>query len=498
MNMKKLLIVICILANQFINSSKAQAPQSFNYQAVARDGTGAALSNQAVSFRVSLLQGTATGTNVYSETHAVTTNQFGLVNFAIGSGTLVSGSFTTINWATGPYFVQVEIDATGGSTYVVMNTTQLLSVPYAMYAGNGSTTGQNVGDMMYWNGTSWTNLTVGVQGQVLTMCGGIPTWGGCLPQLTTNAATNITQTSATITGSITSTGGLTITASGICYSITQNPTISNSIVANLNATLQNLSAGVTYYARAYATNSIGTAYGNQISFTTLNTAVPILHLDSTSFISAISAQFSYYIISNGGSSITNQGVCVSTAPNPTTSNIVSVWYDSIGGLQPNTLYYARAYATNSTGTGYSNQITFTTTNLPSFSLNGFTVYIQPAPATYAEWGPTTTTTGATSSSNGLVNTTTIVNSLGTYNSGNYAAKVCDDLILYGFSDWYLPSKDEIQLALSNQGAFWDAFYGYWSSTEANISTAYYDGYWVGTPTTATKTVVKTIGCVRHQ
>jgi hypothetical protein len=134
MNTKKLLIIICILANQFINSANAQAPQSFNYQAVARDGTGAVLSNQSVSFRISLLQGSVTGTNVYSETHPVTTNQFGLVNFAIGGGTLVNGSFANINWAQGPYFVQVELDATGGSTYVIMNTAQLLSVPYAQFA----------------------------------------------------------------------------------------------------------------------------------------------------------------------------------------------------------------------------------------------------------------------------------------------------------------------------------------------------------------------------
>jgi hypothetical protein len=132
--MKKLLIVICILANQFINSAKAQAPQSFNYQAVARDAAGAVISNQAVSFRISLLQGSSTGTSVFTETHNVNTNQFGLVNFGIGSGTLLNGSFSTINWANGPYFVQIEIDITGGSNYVSMNTTQLLSIPYALYA----------------------------------------------------------------------------------------------------------------------------------------------------------------------------------------------------------------------------------------------------------------------------------------------------------------------------------------------------------------------------
>jgi hypothetical protein len=134
MNTKKLLIIICILAIQFINSAKAQAPQSFNYQAVARDASGAVLGNQAVSFRISLLQGSATGTSSYTETHSVTTNQLGLVNFAIGGGTVVNGNFATINWAQGPYFAQIELDPSNSGTYALMNTTQLLSVPYAQYA----------------------------------------------------------------------------------------------------------------------------------------------------------------------------------------------------------------------------------------------------------------------------------------------------------------------------------------------------------------------------
>jgi hypothetical protein len=134
MNTKKLLIIFCIIANQFINSAKAQAPQSFNYQAVARDASGAVISNKAVSFRISLLQGSATGASAYTETHAVTTNLLGLVNFAIGGGTVVSGNFATINWAQGPFFAQVELDAANNGTYVVMSTTQLLSVPYANFS----------------------------------------------------------------------------------------------------------------------------------------------------------------------------------------------------------------------------------------------------------------------------------------------------------------------------------------------------------------------------
>jgi hypothetical protein len=81
-----------------------------------------------------LLQGSAVGTSVYTEIHTVSTNLLGLVNFAIGGGTVISGSFANINWAQGPYFVQVELDAANNGTYLIMSTTQLLSVPYAQYA----------------------------------------------------------------------------------------------------------------------------------------------------------------------------------------------------------------------------------------------------------------------------------------------------------------------------------------------------------------------------
>jgi len=134
MKIKNYLFAIITFAHLLINTSFGQAPQSFNYQAVARDASGLVLGNQAVNFRISLLQGSATGASAYTETHAVTTNLLGLVNFAIGGGTVISGNFATINWAQGPFFAQVELDAANNGTYVVMSTTQLLSVPYAQYA----------------------------------------------------------------------------------------------------------------------------------------------------------------------------------------------------------------------------------------------------------------------------------------------------------------------------------------------------------------------------
>jgi hypothetical protein len=116
----------------------AQSPQAFNYQAVIRDANGNLLENQAVGIKISLLQGSATGQEVYAETHATTTNPYGLVDLKIGTGTATTGQFDTIAWGAGPYYLQLAVDLTGGANYAVMGTTQMLSVPYALYAEEGS------------------------------------------------------------------------------------------------------------------------------------------------------------------------------------------------------------------------------------------------------------------------------------------------------------------------------------------------------------------------
>jgi uncharacterized protein (TIGR02145 family) len=131
--MKKL-IIIFVLFNLIIFSLSAQAPHGINYQAIARDALGEAITNQTVSFRISLLHGGVAGPAIYIETHAVNTNQFGLANMVVGQGVPLIGNFQTINWAEGPYFMQTELDAVLSGTYVLMGTTQLLSVPYALHA----------------------------------------------------------------------------------------------------------------------------------------------------------------------------------------------------------------------------------------------------------------------------------------------------------------------------------------------------------------------------
>jgi hypothetical protein len=120
----------------------AQTPQKMSYQAVIRNSSDVLVTNTQIGMEINIRQGSSTGTVVYTETQTPTTNANGLVSIEIGGGTVASGNFSSINWANGPYFVKTETDpngATGGIAYTITGTSQLLSVPYALYAANAGT-----------------------------------------------------------------------------------------------------------------------------------------------------------------------------------------------------------------------------------------------------------------------------------------------------------------------------------------------------------------------
>ena len=129
----KRIIIICA-AVLMTASVFAQAPEKMSYQAVVRDGSNNLVTSSSVGMQLSILQGSASGTAVYVETQTPTSNANGLVSLELGSGTVVSGNFTTIDWANGPYFIKTETDPTGGTNYTISGTSQLLSVPYALHA----------------------------------------------------------------------------------------------------------------------------------------------------------------------------------------------------------------------------------------------------------------------------------------------------------------------------------------------------------------------------
>ncbi|MFN5207934.1 MAG: FISUMP domain-containing protein [Bacteroidota bacterium] len=238
----------------------SQAPQKFSFQAVIRNNSNNLILNAPVGIRIKILQGSATGTAVYTETHSVNTNNNGLVDLQIGGGTSVNGSISSINWNNGPYFISCETDPSGGNNYTIASTIQLLSVPYALFASeaaNGLSNGTVTGQMMYWNGTSWMNLNPGTQAQVLTLCNGIPTWtsGGQCPT-PAGSISSLNCAGATGTGTLTSSQP----ASGVSTTITYSggnggsypaQSVSSSGVTGLNASLtagnfSNGSGAITY------------------------------------------------------------------------------------------------------------------------------------------------------------------------------------------------------------------------------------------------------------
>ena len=208
-----------------------------------------------------------------------------------------------------------------------------------------------------------------------------------LPTLTTSAVTNITQTTAVSGGNITSTGGSPVIARGVCWSTLTDPAITDSLTADGSgagsfvSNITGLTTGVEYYVRAYATSSIGTAYGNQHVFTTLS--VPTLVTTVPSGITRTSAISGGDITSDGGSPVTVRGVCWSITPVPTTAGShttdgsdTGTFVSNITGLTSGLTYYLRAYGTNSTGTAYGNELSFTTPDVPTVTTSPVTIVTQ--------------------------------------------------------------------------------------------------------------------------
>ena len=195
--------------------------------------------------------------------------------------------------------------------------------------------------------------------------------------ITTAAASNITETSATLGGNITSTGTPPFTERGVCYATTRNPTINHIKRAvtgmgtgSFSASVTGLTPNTSYYVRAYAINDNGAVYGNEENFTTSATPgnSPALTTTAASSISATGATLGGNITNAGTPAYTERGVCYATTQNPTTANNkravagtgTGSFSTAVTGLSANTRYYVRAYAINTAGTEYGNEVNFTT------------------------------------------------------------------------------------------------------------------------------------------
>lgn len=296
-----------------------------------------------------------------------------------------------------------------------------------------------------------TNSTGTVYGAEQTF-----TTGNGLPQVTTGSVSNITATTAVCSGNVTSDGGIAVTAKGFCWSTAQYPTVSGTHgnegggTGSFNGSLTNLSIGTTYYVRAYATNSTGTAYGEQISFTTSDglptvaTTAPVL-TDSTVATGG-------NVTSDGGFPVTARGICYGPLPYPDltstyshTSNGTGTGYFSSQFSLPggSGTFYVRAYATNANGTSYGEQYSVIQPydTLPTFQYGGHTYRVGPRVGPY-HWDD--------------------------------ANSYCNNLTIYGYSDWRLPTRNELtQMAhiidiVNHTGNVRE----HWSSTACSEDTHY--------------------------
>lgn len=345
-----------------------------------------------------------------------------------------------------------------------------------------------------------------------------------LPSVTTNVISNITQTTAKSGGNVLSSGGSPVKLRGVCWSTSSGPTISNSHTSNgsgigtFGSSITGLTSNTTYHIRAYATNSSGTAYGDELSFITLqNPVVPTLTTATATNITQTSALSGGNVTSDGGASVTAYGVCWSTSPSPDLGD--SYTYDgngtgsftsSISGLNSNTTYYIRAYASNNVGTSYGNQISFKTLDEVTYFIgqnyNGGVIFYIDNTGQHGLIASTSDqvdgigwyngsyiVTGAneTAIGTGNSNTEKIIDALG---NGTYAAHTCYLLWIGYYGDWFLPSKDELDVLFDLTGpASLDENSYYWSSTESGgsgfgsgawYSSKYFGGY--GGPTFTAK------------
>lgn len=215
---------------------------------------------------------------------------------------------------------------------------------------------------------------------------------GEIPVVTTSSVIDITTDSAVCGGNVISDGGTSIISRGVCWSKTENPTTADSFTSDGSGTgvfesiLTALDANTTYFVRAYATNSLGTAFGDQITFITLGEG-PAVSTSPVTEIGTFTATCGGNVTAENGSAVTARGVCWSNQQYPTILNNLTTdgsglgeFYSYLTGLSPNTLYFVRAYATNGQGTAYGLQTQFETAEMPEY----FKLYV---PGDYQGWNP---------------------------------------------------------------------------------------------------------------
>jgi Protein of unknown function (DUF1566) len=351
-----------------------------------------------------------------------------------------------------------------------------------------------------------------------------------LPSITTTDPSSVGNTIAISGGKITNAGSSPIIARGVVWSTSPTPTIADfkttdgTGTGTFVSTLTALLPTTLYYIRAYATNSSITAYGNEKTFTTTNVVVtlPTLTTTAASSITLTTATAAGTITSDGGAPITERGVCWATTTLPTIINTrtingtgIGIFTSDLTALTQATTYYVRAYATNTAGTAYGAEITCTTLAPPPFvigqSHQGGTIFyldssgihgliVADVDQTTSPWGCATVAIAGTlpDLGTGNANTNLITTACSDITA---AARICSNLTLNTQTDWYLPSKTELNTLFLNKTASMNLTSGsYWSSTQSDVpaasNEAFYQNFGNGTVSTFIKSANYRVRAIR--
>ena len=486
--MKKIILSLVAIATISL-SSFGQAPEGFKYQEVVRDAGGLILNNQAVGMRLTVQQGSIGGTAVYAETFSPTTNAYGLVNLEIGTGT-TTDDFTSIDWANGPYFMETAVDFLGGMTWVVMGTSQLMSVPYALYAKTAENVTNDLIDDADADPTNelqdWSSLP-GIPAELADGTDDVddadadPTnelqdWSNLpgIPAELADGTDDVDDADADPTNELQDWSNLPGIPAGLSDGTDDvddadsDPTNELQDWSNLPGIPAGLSDGIDNVddADADPTNEMNTGValtGTDLEITdgngtivtdlsSLQDGVNDADADPVNEIQTISRGGTIVTLSNGGGTFEDSvGVYTAGTGIDITNNVVSTTSAcglSIGdAYQGGIIFYLDvsnchglvAKATDELGTYQWSSIDY---NAYAYA---FGIYL------------------------GAQNTKKSI-ALAVFNSSTCpAASVCDNLTSGGFTDWYLPSTDElgmmyVNLHLQGLGGFASNFY--WSSTEA--------------------------------
>ena len=424
-NMKNIYLLLSFCFS-FLAFAQAQIPpQAFNYSGVARNSTGQPIATTNIGVQISILKSSTTGTVQYCENHIVNTDAYGLFNLIIGTGGIQSGSMSAINWSNDNYYLKVGMDVNGGTNFLDMGTTQLLSVPYALH----SKTADSIIGMLNETDPLFTSSIASSISAIDTL-----RWNN--KQNTLTPGSGIVLIGDTI-------------SSVIQY---QTLNISNDTIFLTNGGFVKL-----------PNNSVGSI------------ASPLISTNGVIGITSNSATFEGNIQNATQNQITERGFVYSTSPFPNINSnkiivgtgigVFSITTDLNNPLfNQNTTYYVRAYViTENTIPIYGNEVSFTTLAVGQIGQGGGTVFFDKGVVSngwrYLEISNSDIGPGVTWGCDGLDiigispafgsgqnNTNATVASC---NDVDFAAKVCDNLILGNQNDWFLPSLGEINLVFFN-------------------------------------------------